>query len=213
MGFGAVVGGALGLAGSVYGANKASKSAAADRAQNAYDNKMMRIQADNEMALTLDDRRRQQEENAYQRLMNNMNRGIAGEEQQFQKDNYDQYKRELTAKHMFRLMDPLPDAWKLTDWCLNSGIHTEILTAAGTVNRELVVRDKIERIREHINPYWTIIPTFKGSQKAAFAHKKAVLIDDRDKNIDCWVEAGGIGILHTTADNTIKQLNDILNSE
>ena len=95
MGFGAVVGGALGLAGSVYGANKASKSAAADRAQNAYDNKMMRIQADNEMALTLDDRRRQQEENAYQRLMNNMNRGIAGEEQQFQKDNYDQYKREL----------------------------------------------------------------------------------------------------------------------
>ena len=50
-------------------------------------------------------------------------------------------------------------------------------------------------------------------RKAAFAHKKAVLIDDRDKNIDCWVEAGGIGILHTTADNTIKQLNDIINSD
>jgi hypothetical protein len=96
---------------------------------------------------------------------------------------------------------------------LNSGIHTEILTAAGTVNREIVVRDKIEWIREHINPYWTVIPTFKGSQKAAFAHKKAVLIDDRDKNIELWVEAGGIGILHTTADNTIKQLNDIINSD
>tara|TARA_R100001443_G_C3353290_1_gene177310 strand:- start:1068 stop:1643 length:576 start_codon:yes stop_codon:yes gene_type:complete len=126
---------------------------------------------------------------------------------------YDDHKRELTAKHMFRLMDPLPDAWKLTDWCLNSGIHTEILTAAGTVNREIVVRDKIEWIREHINPYWTVIPTFKGSQKAAFAHKKAVLIDDRDKNIELWIEAGGIGILHTTADNTIKQLNDIINSD
>ncbi len=126
---------------------------------------------------------------------------------------YDEHKRELTSKHMFRKMDPLPDAWKLTDWCLNSGIHTEILTAAGTVNRELVVRDKIEWIREHINPYWTVIPTFKGSQKAAFAHKKAVLIDDRDKNIDCWVEAGGIGILHTTADDTIRQLNEIINSK
>ena len=126
---------------------------------------------------------------------------------------YDDHKRELTSKHMFRRMDPLPDAWKLTDWCLNSGIHTEILTAAGTVNRELVVRDKVEWIREHINPHWTIIPTFKGSQKAAFAHKKAVLIDDREKNIDCWVEAGGIGILHTTADETIKQLNEILNSK
>ena len=86
---------------------------------------------------------------------------------------YDDHKRELTAKHMFRQMNPLPDAWMLTDWCLNSGIHTEILTAAGTVNREIVVRDKIEWIREHINPYWTIIPTFRGSQKAAFAHKKA----------------------------------------
>jgi|TARA_R100000027_G_C2244784_1_gene92978 5'(3')-deoxyribonucleotidase len=126
---------------------------------------------------------------------------------------YDDHKRELTSKHMFRRMDPLPDAWKLTDWCLNSGIHTEILTAAGTVNREIVVRDKIEWIREHINPYWTVIPTFKGSQKAAFAHKKAVLIDDRDKNIELWIKAGGIGILHTTADNTIKQLNDIINSD
>ena len=128
-------------------------------------------------------------------------------------DVYDKHKRELTARHMFRQMNPLPDAWKLTDWCLNSGIHTEILTAAGTVNRELVVRDKIEWIREHINPYWTIIPTFKGSQKAACSHIKAVLIDDRDKNIDCWVKAGGIGILHTTADNTIKQLNDIINAD
>ena len=126
---------------------------------------------------------------------------------------YDLHKRELTSKHMFRKMDPLPDAWKLVDWCLNSGIHTEILTAAGTVNRELVVRDKVEWIREHINPHWTIIPTFKGSQKAAFAHKKAVLIDDREKNIDCWVKAGGIGIIHTTADETIKQLDEILNSK
>ena len=96
---------------------------------------------------------------------------------------------------------------------MNSGIHTEILTAAGTVNRTLVIKDKIDWIRRYINPYWIIIPTFKGSQKAAFAHKKAVLIDDRQRNIDTWVEAGGIGILHKTADETIEQLNDIINRE
>tara|TARA_A100001011_G_scaffold370732_1_gene427344 strand:- start:288 stop:863 length:576 start_codon:yes stop_codon:yes gene_type:complete len=128
-------------------------------------------------------------------------------------DVYDKHKRELTSKHMFRHMEPLPDAWKLVDWCLSSGIHTEILTAAGTVNRQIVVADKVHWIREHVHPSWTVIPTFKGSQKAAFAHKKAVLIDDRDKNIDCWVKAGGIGIIHTTADETIKQLNDIINSD
>ena len=126
------------------------------------------------------------------------------------KDVYDDRKREVTAKHLFRNLKPLPDAWKLIDWALNSGIHTEILTAAGTVNRSLVCKDKIEWVREHCTDKWIIIPTFKGSQKAAFAHKKAVLIDDRQRNIDCWVKAGGIGILHTTADETIKQLNELI---
>ena len=74
-------------------------------------------------------------------------------------------------------------------------------------------KDKIDWVREHIHPSWIVIPTFKGSQKAAFAHKKAVLIDDYQDNIDNWVEAGGIGILHKTADDTIKQLNDIINAE
>ena len=126
---------------------------------------------------------------------------------------YDSHKRELTAKHLFRQLKPLPDAWKLVDWCLNSGIHTEILTAAGTVNRTIVIKDKIDWIREHIHPHWIVIPTFKGSQKAAFAHKKSVLIDDRSRNIDCWVEAGGIGILHKTADQTIKELDYIISDE
>jgi 5'(3')-deoxyribonucleotidase len=124
---------------------------------------------------------------------------------------YDLNKRELTAKHMFRQLKPLPDAWKLVDYCLNSGIHTEILTAAGTVNRTLVVKDKIDWVREHIHPYWIVIPTFKGSQKAAFAHRKAVLIDDRLENIDHWKKAGGIGILHKTADKTIETLESVIN--
>ena len=64
---------------------------------------------------------------------------------------------------------------------MNSGIHTEILTAAGTVNRTLVVQDKIEWIQRHFTNNLIIIPTFKGSQKAAFAHRKLILIDDREK--------------------------------
>ena len=126
------------------------------------------------------------------------------------KDVYDAEKRKLTAQRLFLNLEPLPDAWKLVDYCTNSGIHTEILTAAGTVNRTLVIKDKIDWIRRYVHPHWIVIPTFKGSQKAAFAHKKAVLIDDRQRNIDVWVEAGGIGILHETADETIKQLNKII---
>ena len=125
---------------------------------------------------------------------------------------YDDNKRELTARHLFRKLKPYPDAWKLVDWCANSGIPTEILTAAGTVNRQIVIKDKIDWTREYVHPDWLLIPTFKGSQKAAFAHKKAVLIDDRPKNIECWVEAGGIGILHTSAEDTVAKLNEIVNS-
>ena len=126
-------------------------------------------------------------------------------------DVYDIEKRKLTAQRLFRNLDPLPDAWKLVDYCMNSGIHTEILTAAGTVNRTLVVKDKIDWIRRYVHPHWIVIPTFNGSQKAVFADKKAVLIDDRQQNIDCWVKAGGIGILHKTADDTIKELDYIIN--
>ena len=78
--------------------------------------------------------------------------------------------------------------------------------------RTELAQDKIEWIQRHFTNNLIIIPTFKGSQKAAFAHRKSVLIDDRQKNIDCFVEAGGIGILHTTAEDTIEKLNEILNS-
>ena len=48
--------------------------------------------------------------------------------------------------------------------------------------------------------------TYSGTQKGAFAEKGSVLIDDRQVNIDAWEANGGIGILHTSAENTINQL-------
>lgn len=42
--------------------------------------------------------------------------------------------------------------------------------------------------------------------KANWATPTSVLIDDRMKSIEPWIEAGGIGILHTSAEDTIAQL-------
>jgi hypothetical protein len=47
------------------------------------------------------------------------------------------------------------------------------------------------------------------SQKQQYASPTSILIDDRQKNIDQWNTAGGIGILHTSAANTIKQLKQL----
>lgn len=42
--------------------------------------------------------------------------------------------------------------------------------------------------------------------KKDFAEPNAILIDDRKDNVDGWIEAGGIGILHTSASETIDTL-------
>ena len=47
------------------------------------------------------------------------------------------------------------------------------------------------------------------SEKQELAEPNAILIDDREDNIKQWKSAGGIGILHTSADNTIKQLQEL----
>ena len=71
--------------------------------------------------------------------------------------------------------------------------------------------DKQEWIKQWVDPFVVTTCTYSGSQKAAFAIEGAVLIDDREKNINAWVEAGGIGILHTSAANTIDQLKALRN--
>ena len=47
------------------------------------------------------------------------------------------------------------------------------------------------------------------SQKQEYASPTSILIDDRQKNIDQWEAAGGIGILHTSTPNTIEQLKQL----
>ena len=47
------------------------------------------------------------------------------------------------------------------------------------------------------------------SQKQQYASPTSILIDDRQKNIDQWEAAGGIGILHTSTANTIEQLKKL----
>ena len=47
------------------------------------------------------------------------------------------------------------------------------------------------------------------SRKKELANPESILIDDRQVNIDQWEAAGGIGILHTSADNTISQLKEL----
>jgi hypothetical protein len=47
------------------------------------------------------------------------------------------------------------------------------------------------------------------NQKQLFAAPDKILIDDMEQTINEWNKGGGIGILHTSADNTIKELKKL----
>ena len=73
------------------------------------------------------------------------------------RNDYDARKEELTNKRLFRHLPPMDDMWDLLGYVRHTKLPWEILTAAGLVNRELVVYDKNEWIREHVSP--TVVVT------------------------------------------------------
>ena len=49
----------------------------------------------------------------------------------------------------------------------------------------------------------------QAKDKQNYAQKNRILIDDRPSNIDQWRASGGIGILHISASDTIRQLKEL----
>ena len=74
-------------------------------------------------------------------------------------------------------------------------------------------REKSSRIGKEIwvrtNIPGTELILKPASEKQELAEPNAILIDDRKDNIQQWKDAGGIGILHTSANDTIKQLQEL----
>jgi hypothetical protein len=74
-------------------------------------------------------------------------------------------------------------------------------------------RDESSRIGKHVwvknNIPGTKLILRYAKQKQELATPDSILIDDRQVNIDQWEAAGGIGILHTSTPDTIKQLQNL----
>ena len=97
----------------------------------------------------------------------------------------------------------MPDGQKL--WNYLKPYKPDLLSAPS--------REDSSRIGKHV---WVKhkIPGTKlilryAKQKQELATPESILIDDRQVNIDQWEAAGGIGILHTSTANTIKQLQKL----
>lgn len=100
-------------------------------------------------------------------------------------------------------MDPMPDAFQL--WNYIKKYQPAILSATGHVGN--ATDEKHRWVQRHLGN----VPTHlvrKSEDKARFAAPSHILIDDRAKSIEPFIAAGGIGILHTSAADTIQQLKE-----
>lgn len=68
---------------------------------------------------------------------------------------------------------------------------------------------KLEWIKKNIPSLDPSMVIFSSS-KYKYAGPNKILIDDRPSNIDPWIAAGGIGILHTSTQTTLKELEKFI---
>ncbi len=103
-------------------------------------------------------------------------------------------------------LDMMPDAMVLWDY-ISKYPNTEILTATGNPMYH-ADEQKIKWVKERIG---NVKVNFvrKSADKAQWAAPNHILIDDAEKSIVPWTAAGGIGILHTSAKDTINKLKEI----
>lgn len=107
----------------------------------------------------------------------------------------------------FASMKPLVDAFHL--WNYVRKYDPTILSATGHIFG--AGNEKRAWVREHLGHKAADKAIFvhNSHDKAKYATPTSILIDDRAKSIGPWTEAGGIGVLHKTAELTIKQLKEM----
>ena len=103
-------------------------------------------------------------------------------------------------------LKPMADANLL--WKYTKHLHPEILTATGSSGSGVGIQKK-DWVAANLGDGISVHAVSAFKDKAKFAKPGHILIDDMRESIDPWIAAGGIGILHTSAANTIAQLKKI----
>ena len=107
----------------------------------------------------------------------------------------------------YRHLKPMPDAGELWGYLVTHGYEPRILTGIPRrVSIPTAEEDKAEWVRANLGGWveFNIGPYAIDKQK--HCSPGDILIDDNAKNIAQWKAKGGIGIFHTSAANTIKEL-------
>lgn len=109
----------------------------------------------------------------------------------------------------FENLPAMKDAFELMRFITSNFENYFVLTATGFTPKN-VDEQKRNWAKKVFSPHLKVVTVRKSADKAQYANPTTILIDDRRKSIDPFIAAGGIGILHVNADNTIAQLQSYL---
>jgi len=107
-------------------------------------------------------------------------------------------------KTFWRNMTPTKDFLKLWNWLKDE----EPVILSSTANQPGAEEGKKLWVKKYLGDV-RLITVHSGKEKAIYASPWTILIDDWEENIRDWRASNGIGILHNSADNTIKQLEQL----
>ena len=119
------------------------------------------------------------------------------------------------SKHpnLYEILKPMDDAMELYNGCVElvGKDYVSCLTALPNRARNYfpdAAQHKIEWAIKYIDPSLRVyFGPFARDKQFHVRHKCDILIDDMPINIDQWNSKGGIGILHTSAKDTLEKLS------
>ena len=129
------------------------------------------------------------------------------------KSDRKKFRSAVIDHQIFTKLDFMPDTQELLNHvCKLHGVTIEILTSMGThdpFQAQAAKHQKLQWLAAKNIPYKANFVHNK-KEKAMYAGSTSILIDDSVGCISPYVEAGGHGILHTNASNTIRLLDSTL---
>lgn len=112
---------------------------------------------------------------------------------------------------LFAELEPLPGALELVEALAHHGPRFQVLTARPLPTGFLVTaeRDKKLWVRRKLSPNLKVNVILGGVNKYKYVTPGAVLIDDQERNLKPWREAGGVGIHHVAVEQTLAELRHL----
>ena len=116
------------------------------------------------------------------------------------------------VEHFYDKLEPMPGALEMFQKIYEKyGDHCEILTGIPKPKRGILTsgEDKTAWARRLLSKDLVVNIVYREEKKNFCKGKDWILIDDHPGNIASWREYGGTGILHVSAEDTIRQLQEM----